>query len=437
MQKSKQYLISSSVILRAKKGDNQAFEEIYKIYLEPIKFVVKQLVLNEEIAKDITQEIFINVYKKIGTLKEPKAFHTWLYRLAYNTCFNYNRSKSREVIFNDSNDVEQIVDTTINDTSEIIENQRILEIVEDTLQELDEALKSVGMMKYFNGLKISEISEILEIPKGTVKSRLNRVRTILKNELKKKNITPKAYGVIFFSPQIIIQAYNLMFQQTVGDTMITDVIIKKSLFGGIKTLFAINAKAIGGITLIISGAYVGVSILQEEKPLEKNVIEEVYVEPKEIEVPSISPAEIIAIDYSQEWTKNPIFIEVITSNDEYDFIMIDGIVTNQIDCNGTYQVQLQKDGIITNSKEITITNIDLSSPQMKSEHIGNNFTIYLSDDISGVNPESIIFLREGVKSNDYQYDAVTQIITIQTKKEYNDIFYVYDYAGNELRLEFN
>lgn len=226
-----------------------------------------------------------------------------------------------------------------------------------------------------------------------------------------------------------------MFAQTTEGIVLTEVIIKKSLVETATALIAMNAKVIGGIVLVVTGAYVGISMLPEEEPVVQEVIEQPEV--AEVETSSISPAQITTINYSQERTNESIGIEVVTSNEEFDAILIDGVLTNQIDNNGTYQVQLQRDGEFIDSRELIITNIDRNSPQMTSEHDGNNFTIHLSADISGINPETITFLREGVQSNEYQYDAANQIIKVQTKKEYSDIFYVYDYAGNELRLVFD
>lgn len=439
MNRNKQYLISSSVIIRAKEGDEQAFEEIYNAYSQRVNFMVNQFILDEEEAKDITHDIFINIYKNIGTLKEPKAFHAWLYCTTYNTCSNFNRTKFREVVFHNNNDAEEVIDSSSKETLDIIENQRIIKIVETTLQEMDETLKSVGMLKYFSGLKISEIEQVLDIPKGTVKSRLNRVRSILKDELRKQGVSPKVYGFTFLLPQVISQVYESMFVQTTEGIVISEVIIKKSLVETATALIAMNAKVIGGIALVVTSAYVGISMLPEEEPVVKPVVQEVIEQPEvaEVEAPSISPAQINTINYSQEWTNESIVIEVVTSNEEFDAILIDGVLTNQIDNNGTYQVQLQRNGEIIDSRELIITNIDRNSPQMTSEHDGNSFTIYLSDDISGINPNTIRFLREGVQSSEYQYDAANQIIKVQTKKEYSDIFYVYDYAGNELRLVFD
>lgn len=439
MYNDKKYLISSSVVKKAKEGDQLAFETIYETYFQRINFMVKQYILDDEEAKDITHDIFINVYQNISKLKEENAFHSWLYRMTYNTCSNYNRVKYREVVFNEEKAAEDVVDIKVKKTSDIIENQRIMNVIEESLQEMSNVLKSVGTLKYFAGLKIEEIAEILDIPKGTVKSRLNKVRILLKKDLKKHGISPRIYGFALFFPQTISIVYEQIFQQTTtGKISLSSLLAKEAVVENIGIFVAANAKVITGVFAIVTaGIFAGVSLQQEPIPV-KEVIPE---EPKEVvevkEEPSISLAEIVAINYPTQWTNESIFIEVQTTNNEYDAIAIDGIITNQIDYNGIYQVQLLKDEQVIDQRELVVTNIDRDSPQAHGQQEDNRFTIYLTDDISGVDPDSIVLIRKGSKSNEYHYDSVNRILTIETKKDYSDLVYIYDYAGNELKIVFN
>lgn len=126
----------------------------------------KALLKNEDDIEDAIQDALETAYKNINTLKEPKYFKTWLTRILINKCYDILRKKAKVVPF-DSEIIENKEDPK--SSNEQVEIQMIL-------SKLDKDLKDIVILFYYNDFKQDEIARILDIPKGTVKSRLHRAR---------------------------------------------------------------------------------------------------------------------------------------------------------------------------------------------------------------------------------------------------------------------
>lgn len=437
MNQNRKYLVSSEIIQKVKDGDQEAFVKVYDAYFTKIFFIAKQFGMNDEEAKDMAHDVFVKVHKNIHTLNDSRAFHSWIYKVAYNTSVNYVKREKQLVDFGEGRTADDFMDQKLKEPLDEIEDRRILEIVEKSLNTMDESFKTVGLLRYFEGLKVDEISEILSVPRGTVKSRLNRIRKRLKRDLKQNGISPKTYGFVFMMPHLIRNAYQELFNQSATNASLsttTAVAGGMAAQQGFAALLTIKNFAIFGIgtTAVIASAIV-LNNPPKEEVIEKPVT--VVEEPKPAEV-VVENAKIDNITYNQNWTNTSIAVDVTTTNEEYDQIQIDGVETNTIDHNGTYQIQLIKDNTIIDQKELVIGNIDKNSPQVVSERNGNIFTVYLSDDLSAVNPNSVVMYRNNEISYEYTYDANTNTLTVSTKKGYNDKIYISDYAGNPVELLF-
>ncbi|NIM93535.1 MAG: sigma-70 family RNA polymerase sigma factor [Anaerolineales bacterium] len=157
------------LIKRSIAGDPNAFEMIFEQY-KNLVFKTAYLMLDDyDEAEDALQEIFLKVYGALGTYNPAKgAFSTWLYRITVNHCLNQKRKlfhifKSMRV----SNDQKLQVHTSIED--KLAENQAI----DQALSRLSDKLRVVIILRYFLDLSYSEIAQVLDLPLGTVKSRLN------------------------------------------------------------------------------------------------------------------------------------------------------------------------------------------------------------------------------------------------------------------------
>lgn len=184
--------IENRMVKKAINGDCDAFEQIVLTYEKKVYNIAYQMFNNEQDAYDVSQEIFIKLYKNISSFKFDSSFSTWLHRLAVNTCIDAYRKRKRQlssqaysidepVENDDSSHMErQFEDTSPGPEAIYIQNETVQE-VQNAIQMLKEEFKSIIIMRDLQGHSYEELSEIFNCSLGTVKSRLARARTSLKN----------------------------------------------------------------------------------------------------------------------------------------------------------------------------------------------------------------------------------------------------------------
>ncbi len=179
----------TTILVRAvRQGDKQAFNRLVLLYQNRIYNLALNYVKNDEEAKDLAQDVFVTAYKALDKLRDDTKFGAWLYQIGLNHCRNrYKRLKRRGYFTNKSlDDDNSPLQLAGGETPEKeLEQQRIIRLVRDTIATMNAAEKEIIMLRDLQGLPYDEISEILDIPLGTVKSKLSRARTSLKNKLKR------------------------------------------------------------------------------------------------------------------------------------------------------------------------------------------------------------------------------------------------------------
>ena len=174
-----------------KKNDPDAFKKLYEEYAPKIYGVLRNYVNHDEI-EDALQEVFIRIIRGINGFKGLSKLSTWIYRIAVNVGKNYSRkyqrSKETSVDFEDETDqnhnIQAISNTNVkNEVLEELDYQLILNIME----KLDEEERLLIKLRDIDGLSYNEIAEIMEIPLGTVKSRLHYAREKLRQLIEEAN----------------------------------------------------------------------------------------------------------------------------------------------------------------------------------------------------------------------------------------------------------
>ena len=139
-------------------------------------------------AEDVAQESFIKAYKSLDSFREESAFYTWLYRITTNTAKNYLISKKRkkelletEVLSSEEIDIFDIPGGS--SPEEILEANNLREIIFESLSNLPEDIRTAVSLREFEGLSYEEISEVLDCPIGTVRSRIFRGREIIQEKI--------------------------------------------------------------------------------------------------------------------------------------------------------------------------------------------------------------------------------------------------------------
>mgnify|MGYP000300636023 FL=1 len=178
------------LVRRAKRGDYKAFDLLVLKYQSRIAGLALTFVKDRHLAEDIAQESFIKAYKSLESFREESAFYTWLYRIAANTSKNYLTSKKRKKEYSESEILSSeeasvdIFDIPGGDSpEEILAANNLREMIFESLSNLPEDIRTAISLREFEGLSYEEISEVLDCPIGTVRSRIFRGREIIQEKI--------------------------------------------------------------------------------------------------------------------------------------------------------------------------------------------------------------------------------------------------------------
>ncbi len=170
------------LIEATQQGQLSAFDELVRRYRRRVYAVAFQMTYNKEDADDLSQETFLRAYNAIASFKKGYKFYTWLYRIVVNLAINLMK-KRKPLNYEDYPGMLETHGSEEYNPSKTAQNEETLRKVRRALEQLSPVYKSVFVLRVFQGLSYQEISEALEISKGTVMSRLNRARTKLQTLL--------------------------------------------------------------------------------------------------------------------------------------------------------------------------------------------------------------------------------------------------------------
>ena len=167
------------LVMSAQNGNMQAFNVLFKQYHKPLLRFAFKMCRHESIAEDAVQEAWIKCASSIKRLNDPRAFKSWMYRTVRWRVIDQTRKlRSNESSLEDVNTAQFIEEPQSSDNGG--DELKLL------ISELVDIDKQAIHLFYFEEMKISEIAIVLEIPPGTVKSRLNRARKQISEKLKNK-----------------------------------------------------------------------------------------------------------------------------------------------------------------------------------------------------------------------------------------------------------
>ncbi|WML50254.1 RNA polymerase sigma factor SigW [Neobacillus sp. PS3-34] len=177
-------------IKQVKKGDQNAFGEIVELFKDRVYHVCYRMLGNRHEAEDAAQEAFIRAYININSFNQDLKFSTWLFRIATNLCIDRIRKKKPDYYLDAEVSGTEGLTMYSQIASEAPLPEKELESLElqDTIQKeilnLPEKYRSVIVLKYIEERSLNEISEILDLPLGTVKTRIHRGREALRKQLR-------------------------------------------------------------------------------------------------------------------------------------------------------------------------------------------------------------------------------------------------------------
>ncbi|WP_248927846.1 sigma-70 family RNA polymerase sigma factor [Paenibacillus hamazuiensis] len=174
-------------VRQAQQGDREAFIRLFR-RLEPELYrLAKSIVRRDEDCADAFQETTLKAYKSLSALRNPKYFKTWVIRILINECNQLLRSRNKTVAMTEPpepSDTERLPD--------YYGNSRKLDLRE-AVENLDESLRIVIHLFYYQDLPIKQIAGVLDISEGAVRARLHRARGVLADEVKQKRGGKLAY----------------------------------------------------------------------------------------------------------------------------------------------------------------------------------------------------------------------------------------------------
>jgi RNA polymerase sigma factor (sigma-70 family) len=175
------------LIERCLAGDQQAWEQIVRLHRRKVFNVAYKFVGKHDEAEDLTQDIFLKIFRSLDTFDRRANFQTWLISVSRNLCIDHYRSvrKERETIDRDVDPGDLApVSTEVSPYAQLEHRDRV-SLLKEALSTLPETLRTAVMLRDIRELSYQEIADSLQLPEGTVKSRINRGRTELARQIKR------------------------------------------------------------------------------------------------------------------------------------------------------------------------------------------------------------------------------------------------------------
>ena len=171
------------LISRARGGDREAFGELVEQYRDNVYRLAYRMCGNAYDADEAAQEAFVAAWRALPNFRGDAKFSTWLYRLTTNAAIDVMRREKRHQTVGDGEMMELADDA--DSPQETVERTEQQETVQKALSTLSEEYREVLLLRYMEELDYAEIAEVLQLPSGTVKSRINRAKAALKTALLK------------------------------------------------------------------------------------------------------------------------------------------------------------------------------------------------------------------------------------------------------------
>lgn len=180
----------AALIARCQAGSRDAFDQLISRYQRRIYTFAYRLTGNSEDAADIAADTFVRLYSSLGSFRGDSSFGTWLYRVVTNIYLDSRKRKRvrqtqslDEMVALEESSVQRQIEDESETPQEIAEGRERTAALQTAIASLPDHQKLMVVMYHVDGLAYEEIAEALQLPVGTVKSRLNRARLALRQKL--------------------------------------------------------------------------------------------------------------------------------------------------------------------------------------------------------------------------------------------------------------
>jgi RNA polymerase sigma-70 factor (ECF subfamily) len=170
------------LIALAKEGDMQAFESLVRKYQRSIYYLCRLMTGTHQSADDLSQDTFIKAYTSLFAFRDGMSFYTWLRKIAINNNLNFLKAHKREELLGEKdNNVPEDASSTHHELPpDTLQRNRLEQKLMEALNALPVDQKIIFILRFYENQSYKEIAQILNLPNGTVMSRLSRARKKLK-----------------------------------------------------------------------------------------------------------------------------------------------------------------------------------------------------------------------------------------------------------------
>jgi RNA polymerase sigma-70 factor (ECF subfamily) len=175
----------TTLIQQAQNGNTRAFEEIVRRHYAPVVNIAYRMCGQTALAEDMAQETFLRAWTKLSSFRLSGSMKNWLYRIAVNATLDFLRRKTETPV--DDEVIQLVTDPALDPETALVKKEQA-EHLQRMLNDLPEAARTVLVLREYGGLSYHEIAAALDVPLGTVMSRLNYARTRLRNLLKEDSL---------------------------------------------------------------------------------------------------------------------------------------------------------------------------------------------------------------------------------------------------------
>ena len=179
---------TSELVRRCRAGDERAFEELAQLLVPRVYRLACRSLGDRTLAEDVAQEALIRIYRRLPGLTEADAFDGWLYRITLNLIHDQFRRLGRErAALVGMGELRQLTSQPVEGLSKT-EREELRATLAEAIAALDEGHREVFVLKEIEGLPHAEIARVLELPEGTVWSRLAYARKMLRERLRRRGV---------------------------------------------------------------------------------------------------------------------------------------------------------------------------------------------------------------------------------------------------------
>ncbi|MGI6706725.1 MAG: sigma-70 family RNA polymerase sigma factor [Clostridia bacterium] len=233
-------------IINLRRDDKKFFEQVYKLSERYIYAIIYRIIRDNEKAADLMQDTYIQIYKKIHSLKNVEAFFVWTGRIATNNTLRFIQKDSRDVLLKEEEN-DFIFENARDDKEkflpeDILVNKEKREKIREIINNLSQEQKITVLFYYFAEMSVSEIAQAMQCSTGTVKSRLNYARKQIKKAVLD---TEKREGVKLYSLSAL-PLFTLLLRDEMANIAVPKMVLS-SVVKGIAEALGVNIAGAAGI----------------------------------------------------------------------------------------------------------------------------------------------------------------------------------------------